>query len=119
MFNYLGKLTNNSLHKNIFYYVSFFSIMILLITNIGITNIGIININPSYINKIHIGLLYYVCFILLIRFNPFIKQTNIISDSKFDRKIAFSAGIILFTTIISNTTNRQFKFYEENIVKLI
>jgi len=113
MFNYLGKLTNNSLHKNIFYYVSFFSIMILLITNIGITNIGIININPSYINKIHIGLLYYVCFILLIRFNPFIKQTNIISDSKFDRKIAFSAGIILFTTIISKQLTDNLSFMKK------
>ena len=107
MFNYLGKLTNNSLHKNIFYYVSFFSIMLLLITNIGI------NINPSYINKIHIGLLYYVCFILLIRFNPFIKQTNIISDSKFDRKIAFSAGIILFTTIISKQLTDNLSFMKK------
>jgi hypothetical protein len=37
-----------------------------------------------------------VCAILLIRFNPYFKGGH----SDFDKKIAFTAGIILFTSVV-------------------
>jgi len=66
-----------------------------------VTYTGVFYINPKYITTVHDYILYYVCAILLIRFNPYVRedyanQSNVV----FDRKIAFTAGIILLTSIV-------------------
>lgn len=42
----------------------------------------------------------YVCIFLIVRFNPFRK---IVSFNYLDRKVAFSAGLFLFTSNVLNT----------------
>ena len=93
MFRYLISLSNKEWHKTIYYYGNFLSIFIILIAYTGI-----IYINPVYIKSLHNFLLFYVCAILLIRFNPYFNGGN----TDFDKKIAFTAGIILFTTVIAS-----------------
>ena len=92
MLTYLLSFTNKEWHHSIFTYVSYLSIILIIATYTGL-----LFIDPRYINSLHNLLIYYVCFILLVRFNPVVKHDH----EAFDRKISFSAGIILLTTIIS------------------
>jgi hypothetical protein len=80
-------------HKTLFDYVSYLSVLFIIVTYTGV-----FYINPIYINTIHNCILYYVCAVLLIRFNPYVKHSYV----EFDRKIAFTAGIILLTTIVGH-----------------
>ena len=91
-------------HKTLFNYMSYLSIFFIIVTYTGL-----FYINPKYITTVHDYILYYVCAILLIRFNPYVKedyenQSNVDfatqSNVVFDRKIAFTAGIILLTSIV-------------------
>jgi hypothetical protein len=93
MFKQLLSFSEKEWHKNIYYYGNFISIGLVIIAYTGI-----IHINPLYIKDIHSFLLFYVCAILLIRFNPYIKTTN----SDFDRKIAFTAGVILLISVTAS-----------------
>jgi hypothetical protein len=92
MIDYLLSLSNKEWHKTIYYYSSFISIFLIIIAYTGI-----IYINPNYIRRLHTFLLFYVCAILLIRFNPYAKGGH----SDFDKKIAFTAGIILLTSVVA------------------
>lgn len=93
MISYLLSLSNKEWHKTMYYYSNFISIFLILIAYTGV-----IYINPIYISRLHTFLLFYVCAILLIRFNPYFKG----GQSDFDKKIAFTAGIILFTSVIAS-----------------
>ena len=59
--------------------------------------LGISTAAPKYLNDLNFYVKIYVCLFLLLRFNPFRKMD---SFTTLDRKIAFSAGIIIFTTTI-------------------
>jgi hypothetical protein len=87
---------NLSWHKILFDYSSYLSLLFILLTYTGI-----FAINPSYVNAVHNFILYYVCAILLIRFNPFVKKSELERDFEFNRKIAFTSGLILLTTIVA------------------
>ena len=93
MISYLRSLYNSEWHKTMYYYSSFISIFLIIIAYTGV-----IYINPLYIERLHTFLLFYVCAILLIRFNPYFKG----GLTDFDKKIAFTAGITLFTSIIAS-----------------
>jgi hypothetical protein len=96
LLNRLVQFSNKDWHKMVYHYSTYLSIFIVLISYSGV-----IYINNEYINALHFLILYYVCMILFIHFNPFVKQSRITGHYEFDRKIAFSAGIILFTTTIT------------------
>lgn len=60
--------------------------------------IGIFKSAPQYLEKLDYYVKIYISLFLLWRFNPFRK----IHFTELDRKIAFSAGIFLFTTSAVN-----------------
>lgn len=71
-----------------------------------IVSLGIYYLNPIYLNILNEFIRIYVCFFLIIRFNPFKKEIILTS---LDKRIAFSAGVILFTTnFLSKLLNGNF-----------
>ena len=96
MIDYLLSLSNKEWHKTIYYYSSFISIFLIIIAYTGI-----IYINPNYIRRLHTFILFYVCAILLIRFNPYAKGGH----SDFDKKI------VTFTPPIT-LENFKISFYK-------
>jgi hypothetical protein len=100
MFKQLGKhlvdFSTKEWHKNLYSYGSYLSILLILVTYSGV-----IYVNPAYIHRLHLLLVYYICAILLIRFNPYMKPTCSAGHMEFDRKIGFIAGLLLFTTTIA------------------
>jgi hypothetical protein len=60
--------------------------------------IGIFKSAPQYLEKLDYYVKIYISAFLLWRFNPF----RTIHFTELDRKIAFSAGIFLFTTSAVN-----------------
>ena len=61
---------------------------------------GIVNSAPKYLELLKTGVSIYVCFFLIIRFNPFRKISKF---TELDQKIAFNAGLfILMTTGITS-----------------
>lgn len=95
--NYLVEFSDKEWHKNIYKYTKYISIILIIITYTGI-----FYVNPEYIVIVHNFLLYYVCITLLIRFNPLIKQNTSASYVEFNRSVAFTASLILLTTLIAN-----------------
>ena len=109
MFTYLFQMTNWTWHQSIFKYAVYVSYILYIITFMGI-----FKNSPEYLTVLDNIIKYYVCIVLLIRFNPFIKNIKIDNKLEFDRKIAFSAGIfLLFTTTVS-TIAQQFFSMEFN-----
>ena len=65
---------------------------------------GAVSFSPRYLTIIQTILKYSVALFLVIRFNPLIKiGSNSKEDLKFDKQIAFHAGIFLL--IILTTTD--------------
>lgn len=64
-----------------------------------ILSLGFYYLNPNYLTILNELIRVYVCLFLIIRFNPFQKEIRLTS---LDKRIAFSAGIILFTSIFLN-----------------
>uniref|UniRef100_A0A6C0IJJ2 Uncharacterized protein n=1 Tax=viral metagenome TaxID=1070528 RepID=A0A6C0IJJ2_9ZZZZ len=100
--------SNKGWHKIVFDYVSYLSIFFIIVTYTGI-----FYINPAYVHILNNVLLYYVCAVLLIRFNPYVKHSYL----EFDRKIAFTAGIILFTTIVGQHLANNITYYMSSMTK--
>jgi len=90
----LSFLANTSWHHDLFIYGMYLSYILF-----AITLTGVLYIDPLYLSTLRTIIKYYVCIVLLLRFNPFVKSSNKASDIEFNRRIAFSAGIfLLFTT---------------------
>jgi len=101
--NYLVEVSDKEWHKNIYKYSKYVSIVLILVTYTGI-----IYVNPQYINIVHNFLLYYVCITLLIRFNPLIKPNTSASYVEFNRNVAFTASLILLTTLVAKNASELF-----------
>ena len=56
---------------------------------------GIYSLSPTYLSTLQIIINYYIIFILLIRFNPFISKANMTGNNEFDRRIVFSAACFM------------------------
>ena len=84
-------VSSSNWHHKLFLYGLYISYLLFFIAFTGI-----VSLSPTYLSNLESWIKYYVCFILLIRFNPFIykKEKNNI-NSEFDRHIAFSAGVFL------------------------
>ena len=89
-----------SLQKNLYKIQDFwFNIFIVLTYSLYILfAIGLFKGAPQYLELLDYYVKIYISLFLLWRFNPFRK----IHFTELDRKIAFSAGIFLFTTSAVN-----------------
>ena len=81
-------------HENIFLYVLYATWFIYFASLIGTVSFGI-----SYLDLLREILKIYISLFLIIKFNPFQKIQDF---SKFDRRVAFEAGLFLFSTTILN-----------------
>jgi hypothetical protein len=81
----------------------------------GLPNLNLSDKIPEYLTVLQNGLKYYVCFFLVIRFNPF---TRALSSGKeftdFDADVVFSSAIFLllttsFTSVVYSQVLTQLK----------
>ena len=61
----------------------------------GLPNMDMSQKIPEYLTILQNGLKYYVCFFLIVRFNPFISHAEF---TQFDADIVFSSAIFLLLT---------------------
>jgi hypothetical protein len=82
-----------SFQEKMFTYVIYSSYILYFIVLFGLSTQA-----PKYLDLLEIFIKIYVSLFLLIRFNPFrhVKFTDL------DRRIAFSAGLFIFTTSVIN-----------------
>lgn len=91
VFQSIHNFFDSKWHKQLFIYMLYTSYFFLIIS---IT--GVMTFSPIYLSTIRNFILYYICLVLIGRFNPFVY--NQITFDSFDRRIAFSAGMTLFLT---------------------
>ena len=106
----LSSFASSSWHHDFFIYGTYLSYILF-----AMTLTGILYINPVYLSTLRTILKYYVCAVLLLRFNPFVKWSNKASDVEFNRRIAFSAGIFL---LLTTTVTSIMEGYLKNILKI-
>lgn len=100
--------SKTSWHKILYYcflYGSYFFYGILLIAILGgLPNLELSHKIPEYLTILQNVLKYYVCFFLIIRFNPFISHSEF---TQFDADVVFSSAIFLLltTSLTSIVTN--------------
>jgi hypothetical protein len=89
-----------SIQKNLYKVQDFWFNVFIIITYLLyiLFAVGIFKSAPQYLEKLDYYVKIYISLFLLWRFNPFRK----IIFTNLDRKIAFSAGIFLFTTSAVN-----------------
>lgn len=63
-----------------------------------ITAMGLFANAPKYLDTLQYYAKIYICFFLIVRFNPFRK----VVFTDLDRKVAFSSGLFLLTTTVLN-----------------
>lgn len=105
--------SNLDYHKLYDYIIYTFYLLFIL------TFTGIYKINPDYLNILNQIIIYLVCIILLINFNPLFDANKDYSDNKkneFNRKIAFSAGIYLLLT--TSFINYLLSFIPSQLIKI-
>jgi hypothetical protein len=93
MIEYLIKLTENKWHRKIYYFLSYFTIFLYIITFIGLSFNA-----PKYLLFLQEIMKIYISIILILRFNPYYKIDFNKNTYEFDRKIAFSSGLFLLLT---------------------
>lgn len=91
---YMSKNRITEIQEKIFNVVIVISYLLYIILLFGISENA-----PKYLDSLHFYVSVYVSFFLLIRFNPL---RHHIKFNELDRKIAFSAGALLFTSVTMN-----------------
>tara|TARA_B100002051_G_C16743261_1_gene645730 strand:- start:5229 stop:5579 length:351 start_codon:yes stop_codon:yes gene_type:complete len=101
-------------HKNIFVKGLYLSYALFLLAFTGI-----MKVDPTYLSTLEAGLRYYVCFFLIVRFNPLSRKraANTKASIEFDRRVAYSAGIfLLLTTALTQTASAHIRdLYDQSI----
>jgi cytochrome c biogenesis protein CcdA len=87
---FLFKLSDMKWHHSVFIYGLYLSYFLFFIAFTGI-----VSFSPNYLYMLRLIINYYIIFILLIRYNPFISKTNVKVDSAFDRRLVFSAACFM------------------------
>lgn len=87
----MTKLSLYNIQNTIFNYVIFISYFLYFIIALGFSTSA-----PQYLEDLQYWVKIYVSIFLIYRFNFFRK----IQFTELDRKVAFSAGLFLFTTTI-------------------
>jgi len=90
LLNDLFEFSNKGWHRSIFLNGIYVSYILFLIAFTGI-----FTLSPNYLSTLRLIINYYIIFILLIRFNPFISKTNITGNNEFDRRLVFSAACFM------------------------
>lgn len=91
-------------HENVFLYLLYISWFIY-----GIALIGLTSLAPQHLTILKNILKIYISLFLIIKFNIYNKDNNYMN--KFDKRIAFSAGIfLLFTTTLTDLVERYTKY---------
>lgn len=80
--------------ETFFNFIILFSYFVLFSSYFGLSLVA-----PHYLNLFETYMKLYICVSLLIRFNPLRKK----SLTSLDKKIGFSAGILLLSTTILNS----------------
>ena len=105
----MDKIT--SLQNNIFTLFIIFSYVMYFLFALGFANNA-----PKYLNDLNYYVTMYISIFLLWRFNMFRK----IEFNELDRKIAFSAGLFLFTTTALNQILiKYFTIIKNKIINII
>lgn len=103
--NKLYRMSDFKWHQLLYTYGTIISLILFIISLLGISIV-----NLKYISSLRTILKVYISVILLIRFNPYMKYNKTDVQQKFDRKIAFSAGLfLLLTTTILDSLDLYFK----------
>jgi hypothetical protein len=90
----LEKFSRAAWHQNVFVTGLYLSYILFVIAFTGV-----LSVNPAYLTTLESALRYYVCFFLIIRFNPVTRRrASTPATVAFDRKMAFSAGVFLLLT---------------------
>ena len=108
MLDYLNNCANQSWHQRAYMYGLYISYMLYIVALLGITTF-----KPEYLDTLQSILKYYICIILIVKFNPFVKPSN----KEFDRRIAFEAGIFLLLTTTATTLVE--KYIQNNFSKVL
>ena len=113
MLDYLNRLANKPWHQKAYIYGLYLSYFLYIVALLGITTF-----KPEYLNALENILKYYICIILIVKFNPFVKPSN----KEFDRHVAFEAGIFLLLTTTTGLVQKYIKeiknVFSESISKV-
>jgi hypothetical protein len=104
-------------YKTIYYVILYgsyvmYGLLLLAILG-GLPNLNLSEKIPEYLTVLQNSLKYYVCFFLIIRFNPFTRSKGS-EFTDFDADVVFSSAIFLllttsFTSIVYTHVLRQIK----------
>lgn len=89
----MTKMNLYNIQNTIFNYIIFISYLLYFLIVFGVSSTA-----PKYLEDIQYWVKIYVSIFLIYRFNFF----RTIQFTELDRKVAFSAGLFLFTTTIFN-----------------
>ena len=89
----LTKFTEQQWHY--FIYNIFILLSLILM---GLSVLDITTGYHKYVGIIDTIIKYYIGIILIVRFNPYNECQNTIASKKFDRTLAFSAGLLLVSS---------------------
>lgn len=81
----------NKWHENLFLYLLYTSWVVY-----GVALVGIVTFAPQHLELLKNILKIYISLFLIIKFNIYNKNNNYMG--KFDKRIAFSAGVFLLLT---------------------
>jgi len=104
-------------YKTIYYVILYgsyvmYGLLLLAILG-GLPNLNLSDKIPEYLTVLQNSLKYYVCFFLIIRFNPFTRSKGS-EFTDFDADVVFSSAVFLllttsFTSIVYTHVLRQIK----------
>jgi hypothetical protein len=95
--------------EKIFTYVIYICYILYFLTLFGLSRQA-----PEYLKYLQFLIQIYVCLFLIIRFNPFITT----KFTSLDRRVAFSAGLFIFTTsFINEILLRNLEKVKNNVEK--
>lgn len=78
----------------------------------SLTLFGLYKKAPAYLSTLNMILRIYVSLFLILRFNPYVKNTF----TDFDRKIAYTSGIfLLLTTTLTEVFMKYIKTIQLNL----
>lgn len=110
--NNIYDLTKLNFHRIVYKYLTQIYSIIFFVSFLGITLV-----NQKYIHYLSTIIHLYVGIVLIIRFNPYTKNSTTKKEKEYDRRIAYSAGILL---LMSTTFSQFFQQYiKDNLDELI
>lgn len=88
MIEWIKQLGDNKWHPRVYSIITWGFWIIYIISYLGVASI-----DPTYISLVDTIAKLYVALLLMIRFNPLIKDNRM---TNFDKQIAWNAGLFLF-----------------------